>query len=218
MRFLRQGDQSKTVLAMSTVWFVLLLGLVPAVVVLQIIAPEAFRLWTHGKLEFDPLIFAMISMSILVYALTQPAMAIVQGQNLLKVQMVLSSFTAIIMVGGLIVLVPSIGLTAAAMVLLLAELANLVGFVVAAHRWMKANRLQWPHRTFGLSGIAVAIGCAALAGIAFFPGNAVWVTVGGATVGLAAVVLGFARSLPEVPGNHLLARALALVRPRVRAP
>ncbi len=202
MRFLRVKDQDRSALTMSTVWAALLLGLIPGVVILQLVAPSAFKIWTLGKLEFDPFLFALISMSILGYALAQPATAIVQGYNLLRVQLWLSAITAVVMVGGMLAFVPWIGLKAAAAVLLVAEFANLTGFVFAARRVLASLGLQWPQRTFQWAAASVACACALLATISLIPAAKVWVIVPSVAVWLVLDVL-FVRSLPAMTNSRL---------------
>ena len=163
MRFLGNREGDKAVLSLSTVWIVVLALLTPAILIFQVVAPWAFEAWTHGKMEFDPLLFAMLSVSVLFYALAQPAAAIAQGNNLLGVQVFMSILSAAVLGIGIIGLYPLLGMRAAALVLALSEFSNLVGYTWVSQRWLKQNSMIWPSR---LSGIATGSAITASIGLA----------------------------------------------------
>jgi O-antigen/teichoic acid export membrane protein len=75
MRFLHARDQLHTEAAFGTVWIVLVALMAPAVVILQAVIEPLFSIWTQGQIPFDPVLFALMSLSVLVYAVVQPAMA-----------------------------------------------------------------------------------------------------------------------------------------------
>jgi len=77
MRFLSRREQEKTELAFGIVWVPLILAMCPGVIVLQIVVSPLFVIWTRGKVEFDPLLFAFFSMSIIVSAAVPLALALI---------------------------------------------------------------------------------------------------------------------------------------------
>ena len=168
MRFLRERDQARTESAFGTVWLVLCTILSPMVIVAQWIMPAIYPLWTQGKLRYDPWLFGVLSISILVFALAQPAMAIMRGNNLLRVQLWISLMAAFICVAGMAVLVPITGIRGAGVALLLAECACMVAYVWQAKNWLSSQGLSWPFRAFwavALSVIVTAGGVALLAAL-----------------------------------------------------
>ncbi len=171
MRFIEARDQQRTEGAFSVVWLVVCVGLTPAVLIVQYLAPEFFPLWTHGKIIFDPWVFGMLSLSILLYALTQPAIAVIQGHNIVRTQLYISVLTALITTGGLFVLVPLYGIRGAAFALLLAELANLLAYLLVATRWLRKNSMHWPWRAFSTTFASIIIAATGLGVIAEVPGN-----------------------------------------------
>ncbi|MEJ7663173.1 MAG: hypothetical protein WKG07_28365 [Hymenobacter sp.] len=54
MRFLHQRDQLRVESAFSTVWFVLVAVLAPAMVVVQAFVEPLYLLWTRGRVPFSP--------------------------------------------------------------------------------------------------------------------------------------------------------------------
>jgi len=169
MRFLHQRDQNRTEVAFGTVWLVVIALMSPGVVILQTIIEPLYTLWTRGKIPFDPSLFAILSLSVLVYAVTQPAIAVVIGNNMLKPQLGLSCLAGIIVGGGIFVLVPVVGILGAGISLLVAEIIVSVGYLIIAQQWLNNNSLLWPKRAFGIAVFSVCIAAVSMAGLVMFP-------------------------------------------------
>ncbi|WP_428313498.1 lipopolysaccharide biosynthesis protein [Hydrocarboniphaga sp.] len=165
MRYLATRDQQRTESTFAVVWLILCAVLSPGVLIIQAFAPSLFPIWTRGKIPFDPALFSMLSTGVLIFALAQPAAAVVAGNNLLRSQLVVSTLAALITVAGMLFLVPLYGIRGAAIALLVAEIFNLSCYVVRAATWMTANRMRWPLHAFSaafISVVAVAIGLFAM--------------------------------------------------------
>ena len=173
MRFLHNRDQARVEAAFGTVWVVVIALMAPAVVTLQVIVAPLFTLWTQGQIEFDPTLFAILSLTVLVYALAQPAMAVVMGNNLIKSQLLLSIVAATIAIGGIVVLVPLIGISGAGVSLLAAEIVASIGYVLVARKWMHQEALLWPGRSFAAAATSIITAAVSLGSMIFFP-NAKW--------------------------------------------
>lgn len=188
MRFLRLKDQDRTETAFGFVWL-MVLAMCPAVILIQCMAPPLFEVWTRGKFEFDPVLFAMLSVGVLIYALAQPAVAVVQGNNFLCSQLLFSGLASGTVIGGLLLLVPSIGVRGAAIALIAAEGISLIGYTFVASSWLKSNSMRWPSRVFATIGVSVGITGIALGGIATFPHEAKAIAVLALALNLAGVAL-----------------------------
>lgn len=162
MRFLHERDQIRSEAAFGTVWIVIVALMAPAVVVLQMFIGPLFSLWTQGRIPFDPALFAILSLSVLVYAVAQPAMAVVLGNNLIKPQLILSGLAAIAVIGGVICLVPLVGIMGAGVALLAAELIASAGYTFYATEWLRKNSLQWPVHSFLTASTSVCIAGASM--------------------------------------------------------
>ncbi len=169
MRFLHDRDQPRSEAAFSTIWIVIVAFLAPGVVMLQMFIEPFYVYWTQGKIAFDPLLFALLSLGVLVYAVVQPAMAVVIGNNLTKIQFLIAAVAGVILFAVLSVLVPIIGILGAAIALLLAELVAAVFYKVHAERWLSNNQLTWPKKAFAVSIVSVLIAAVSLALIILFP-------------------------------------------------
>ena len=160
IRFLHHKDQGRTEAAFGAVWIVVIALMAPGVVILQVIVEPLYTWWTDGKITFDPLLFAVLSMGVLVYAVIQPAMAVVTGNNILKPQVWLSFFAAVIVIGGTFLLVPVVGILGAGLALLASELAISFGYLFFAKQWLGRNELLWPGKAF-----YTAVGSVCVAGL-----------------------------------------------------
>jgi len=168
MRFLREKNQEKTVATFDTIWLIVILMLIPFVIVLQGLVPSIFSAWTHGKVPFDPSLFAVLSLSVLVYALSQPATAIAIGNNLIKQQVIISCFTSAILITGLLFLIPVWGIFGAAVSLLASEIISAACFAWVASAWLTEHGLKWPRRSYILGLVSIIISAVAMFGIINF--------------------------------------------------
>lgn len=173
MRFIHQRNQDKVEAAFGTIWIVVMIFLAPGVVTLQMFVEPLFLMWTQGRVPFDELAFALLSLSVLVYALAQPANAIVMGNNLSKQQLILSALAASIVVMAMFILVPMLGVRGAAASLLLAEIVSCMGYTFVAKKWMTGNGLQWPTVPFQVVTFSIFAVGVAMALLIMFP-NLKW--------------------------------------------
>jgi O-antigen/teichoic acid export membrane protein len=162
MRFLHERDQARSEAAFATVWIVVVAFMAPGVVILQTFIEPFYVFWTQGKISFDPLLFAVLSIGVLVYAVVQPAMAVVIGNNLTKTQLALATISAVIVFAVLILSVPVIGILGAAVALLIAEVVAAIGYKIYAQQWLIKNELLWPERAFFLATVSVLIATVSL--------------------------------------------------------
>jgi len=168
MAFLGNRDQPRTESAFSVIWLMLCIVLVPAVLVVQYLAPTLFPLWTQGKIEFDPVLFALLSLTVLVYALAQPAIAVVTGNNLIREQVMISTIATVITVGAIYLLVPLMGVRGAALALLAGEVSALFLYVHAAKKWLTSVVMHWPTSAFVNASLSLVVASVGMASIILF--------------------------------------------------
>lgn len=155
MRFLNARDQARSTGAFGAVWFALLVAMIPGALLMQRFIPPLFEIWTKGKITFDPILFALLTMTVLVYALCQPAQAVVIGNNLLRSQLVVAILSGIVGIGGMFLLIPHYGTQGAAFALLVAEVIASGAYIAIAASWLKRQGLRWPWREFAYVASAV---------------------------------------------------------------
>ncbi len=197
MRFLHARDQSRTESAFATIWILVITVMAPGVVILQVLIEPLYVLWTQNKVSFDPLLFAFLSFGVLVYAVVQPAMAVVIGNNLTKTQLALTAMAAIIVFAVLILSVPIIGIVGAGAALLLAEISAAVGYKFYAKRWLRQNDLQWPSRAFHIAIAALVIAAVSLGGLIIAP-QLKWILLPVSMLLFAWNVLRYWKILPQI--------------------
>jgi O-antigen/teichoic acid export membrane protein len=169
MRFLHDRDQARSEAAFATIWVVVVALMAPGVIILQLIIEPFFVFWTQGKIPFDPLLFAVLSLGVLVYAVVQPAVAVVIGNNLTKTQLGLAAVAAVFVFTLLAVLVPTLGILGAGIALLIAEIVAAVGYRIYAKKWLVENQLRWPERPFYIAVRSVLIAAVSLSFLIWFP-------------------------------------------------
>lgn len=169
MRFLHERDQKRSEAAFATVWIVVVACLAPGIVILQAFIEPLYLFWTKGKIAFNPLLFSTLSLGVLVYAVIQPAMAVVVGNNLTRLQLWFAAIAAICLFTALGILVPLIGILGAGIALLIAEIAAAAGYLKFAKKWLSANDLRWPKTAFMHALISLGIAAVALSGLVWLP-------------------------------------------------
>lgn len=168
MRFLNQQDQQRTEAVFGMVWMVVIL-LAPAVVILQVFVEPLYIIWTRDSISFDPLLFGLLSLGVLIYGLAQPPISVIRGNNLLKPQLLIAMLASVIVVGGMFLLVPVLGILGAAIALLASEIIVFSYFSYIAKRWLGRQEMVWPKYSFRIAVTSVWMAGMAMAVIVFYP-------------------------------------------------
>ncbi len=157
MRYINEKKQLEAQATLALLWLMLCFLIAPALIVLQLFIEPLFEIWTVGAIEFHPILFSLLSSSILIMILAQPAESILRGNNLYKVQLAIS----LIALAGLILIIyffsHTLGLLSAGLGLLVAETVVMSLSVWKAHHWMMSKQLNWPWQYFMLSFLSVSL-------------------------------------------------------------
>ncbi|WP_017876894.1 MULTISPECIES: lipopolysaccharide biosynthesis protein [unclassified Janthinobacterium] len=169
MRFLRERDAERTDATMGFVWFFSVMLLVPVLIAFQWVMPALFAIWTRGKIAFDPALFGLFSIALLVFAIARPAMAVLQGNNLLRVQLYISIAVSALAVAGIVLLTGRFGVVGAGAVLLLAECGGSVLAVFFAARWLRENGMVFPWQLLRIAAAAIGVAGAGIGAMVLWP-------------------------------------------------
>lgn len=197
MRFINAREQDKMEASFGTVWMVLVAILSPTVILLQAFAPFLFGLWTNGKIEFDPLLFAILSVGVLIYAQAQPAMAVMRGNNLLRAQLVISIFSALIVLVFMFMLVPKLGIVGAGIALLLSEIVATSGYRKVTRKWLFENGLKWPRESSLMASVSVIVTAISTLMLVLLP-RYTGLIVFGSLICVAINIRAYWKSLPPI--------------------
>jgi len=181
MRFLNQRDQRRSEMTFSIIWLAVICAMAPSVIILQAFVGPFFEIWTRGKVIFDPMLFGMLSLGVLIFGIAQPAMAITQGNNLLRAQLRISALSGFLALVGLFLFVKVMGISGAALALLITEIASVICYVLVARKWLKDNALRWPTSVFRWVLASLLVTAISMAAMIMWP-----------TFHIAFVTLGFA--------------------------
>lgn len=202
MHFLHKRDQQRSEVAFGTVWIVVVGLMAPGLVIIQVFSESFYMFWIRGQLSFDPLLFSLLSLGVLVYASAQPAIAVVTGNNLLKPQLLLSILAAFIVVGMMFLLVPIIGIAGAGVALLAAEIIATIGYRIVAKRWLEQNGLSWPQGPATIVIVSVWVSAISMGLIVWLP-HAKWFVLVVALVILLWNFWRYWKVLPFLAKQHL---------------
>ncbi len=200
--FIRERDQHRLDVAMAVNWILLAALVGPGLIVAQIVMPQAFDVWTRGQIVFDPVLFALLSASVLAFAYAQTGSTIVRGANLVGVQLAASVLAAGVILGGIILTAPALGLRGAAGSLLAAEVCVAAIHQVAAGRRLAGVGLRWPRRLARLALWMTLVDVAALLAMGWAPSRVGPIATGAAVVHVGLCVLIY-RALPEMARDRI---------------
>ncbi len=207
MRFLRDKDAARTGATIGFVWLLAVILLAPLLIAFQWLMPIVFHAWTRGKIAFDPALFGIFSVTLLIFSIARPPMAVLQGNNLLKVQLYLSIGVSAVAVGGILLFTARFGVVGAAGCLLAAELLGTILAVWFAWKWLKSSGIDFPWRLLQIAVLSITVAAAAIALMALLPPHALSVLAAAELVNVAICLL-FVRCLPPLA----LAKVGGLVR------
>ena len=198
MRFLRERDAQRTEAAIGFVWLFAVVLLAPVLVAFQWVMPTVYAEWTRGKITYDPALFALFSATLLLFALARPPLAVLQGNNLLKVQLGISITVSIIALGGILLMSTPFGTRGAAASLLVAELIGTVLAVWYSAKWPRpGTRIGFPWNLFLVSVLAMVLGDAAITLMVWLPEWRLFILVPSLVV--SALVVGlFVKKAPPM--------------------
>lgn len=162
MHAANRRDQESVEACFSLMWLLVIFVFVPGFLILQLTVGRVFAIWTQGKIDFDPLLFGVFSSVTILFALSQPAVAIVTGNNLLRVQLSVAISSGVVLLSSLVILVQIFGVHGAAYALLFGELIALIGMTLGASKWMHSVGLVWPKRLQVFTGGASLVAATSL--------------------------------------------------------
>ena len=171
MRFSHEREPDKVQGTFVLIWFFTVILLSASLIALQYVAPWLFGVWTLGKVRFNSTVFAVISISMLVFGLSQPSLVVVRGANKVQLQLGAALIGGISVALAVFAFSPRLGLLAAALGILTAELATLIISVDGAKKWLLTQGLVWPKRVFALLLAYVTLGSLSILLISVDRGN-----------------------------------------------
>jgi O-antigen/teichoic acid export membrane protein len=197
MRFLREKDVERTNATVGFVWFLAVILLSPVLIAFQWLMPLIFHAWTRGKIEFNPVLFGVFSITLLIFSIARPPMAVLQGNNLLRVQLYMSIGVSAVAVGGIFLFTGRFGVVGAAACLMVAELMGTVIAVWFAWKWLEKSGIGFPWRLFRVSVLSIAVAAATIAAMSWLPRRTLAI-IGVAMAINLLIAVAFVRRLPPL--------------------
>jgi len=210
-QYLNLRDARKTASVMTVVWLLLVGALAPGAVTASFFIKPVFVTWTRGRIPFDAVLFALFSIGVLLLAFSQPAIAVLQCLNKVKLQVTISTLGTAVALTATFIAVPLLGVRGAAGSLLAAELIVAVSSVVALRRTFRSLGMTWPHVQIAITATSIGVSSLLTA----------WGSQSGAPAGLillltiTVAVSSTAALFASLPASTRLAAMsfMALIRP-----
>jgi O-antigen/teichoic acid export membrane protein len=197
MKFLREKDSVRTNATIGFVWFLAVILLAPVLIAFQWLMPFIFHAWTRGKIAFNPVLFGLFSITLLIFSIARPPMAVLQGNNLLKIQLYMSIGVSVVAVGGIMLFTARFGVVGAATCLMLAELLGTVLAVWFAWKWLEKAGIGFPWQLFRVSVASIGVASGTIAVMCAFPGWMVPIILASLGVNLLICII-FVHRLPPL--------------------
>ncbi len=169
MKFLRARDSERTSATMGFVWFFAVILLSPLMIAFQWIMPIVFHVWTRGKIAFNPVLFGLFSIALLLFSLARPPFAVLQGNNLVKIQLLMSVALSVVAVGGILLFTAPFGVEGAAASLLMAELLGTAIAVWYAKQWLERSGIGFPWALFNVAVASIVLASVTIALMVYLP-------------------------------------------------
>jgi O-antigen/teichoic acid export membrane protein len=198
MGFLRDRKHEAVLGTFAFIWLVVVFLMGPALVLLQLVSIELFAVWTQGKVAFDPVVFALFSITMMVFGLSRPGDSIILGNNLMRVQLVTAASLAAFTVIGIFWLDGAQGMRGVVMVLFAAEILSASVSLCCASRWLATHGLPWPHGLFFLALSEVLVCSISLIVIAMKPQWSLYTVV----ISMASTGCLFAIFILQLPSSQ----------------
>ncbi len=202
MRFLREKDADRTNAIMGFVWLFAVIALAPLLIVFQWIMPVVFHYWTRGKIAFNPAVFGLFSISLLIFAVARPLLAVLQGNNLLKIQLHISIANSIVAVAGIMLFSRILGMAGAATSLLLAELLATILTTVYARRWLEQNGISFPRTLFHVTLSSIGVSALSILLMIGFPQTRTLELILSIVANIF-IAIAYVRALPDLALNRV---------------
>jgi len=167
VRFKVNREYDKLAQSFAVIWFGLGTFIALVLVIFSPFMGIIYRLWTHGALSFDYILYATLGISVAVRGVGAPMANYIVFINHLGAQSWGAVVRAIIVVGGTVLLLPRMGLVGAGLAIALAEMAGsffVPLWYVAAEFRAHGERFPWRQLGFSVIGLAIAGGCLLVAG------------------------------------------------------
>ncbi len=129
-------------------WLFIAVLVAPGAIAVQYYGKPLFEMWTRGKIAFDPLLLGFLSASVLINALSQPALMLVQGNNIIMGQVWNTLASGAAMILGFVLLIPVWGVKGAGAALFFSEVLAVVWYIVIASKWLVSVGMKWPRKMF----------------------------------------------------------------------
>lgn len=145
-KYLNNKDKKKFIKTYIALFGLLIFLITPLAFIFQIFISDLYEIWTRNKIEFDPILFGFMSISILITIFYQPALLIIKSKNIFIQESKITIFTSILFVIMLIFFIDKYSIRGAGYTLVITELIACFLFFYYADFWLKNNFIKFNYK------------------------------------------------------------------------
>jgi len=145
-KYLINKDKKKFINTYISLFGLLIFMITPLAFIFQIFISDLYEIWTRNKIEFDPILFGFMSISILIFIFYQPALLIIKSKNIFIQESKITIFTSILFVIILIFFIDKYSIRGAGYTLVITELIACGLFFYYANFWLKNNFIKFKNK------------------------------------------------------------------------
>lgn len=134
--YINKKDKKKFIKSYIFLISILSVVIIPLAFFFQIIISDLFLLWARGKMEFDNILFASMTIAFLIMIFYQPAYLVVKSRNMFFEEMKISIINSIIFIILFIIFIQKYSIRGAGYSLIATEIIACIYFFFYANKWL----------------------------------------------------------------------------------
>ena len=154
-----KNNKRNVIVLIEIYWIISIAILSPILVLIQFLIPELFEMWTLNKIEFQPILFSFLLMSLLFYSIYLPFDMILKGFNQNKTLLRINIVTIFIFLASLLVFHKFYSLIFIGIAIFLLEVITSIFFYTYLKNFLKHKKININKNFFYITNILNAHTC-----------------------------------------------------------
>ena len=168
MNSLKKKDEKNVLLIIEFYWHISFVLLCPLAIILQIVLPYIFEIWTYDKIVFMPFLFSFLMMSVLINSIYIPFDMILKGLNKNKSILKISIAAICILFFLIVFFIDSDSFVFIGLVILISEIFVFIGLSYFTIKILLKRKINFNFSLYFLIVLNTINYCAILFVIAYF--------------------------------------------------
>jgi len=144
--YINKKNKKKFIKTYTFLIAILSIVIIPVAFFFQIIISDLFLFWTRGKIQFDNILFASMTIAFLIMIFYQPAYLIIKSRNLFFEEMKISIISSIIFIVLFIILIQKYSIRGVGYTLIATEITACIYFFLYANKWLEKKFIKFDRK------------------------------------------------------------------------